>query len=125
MNEEEIKATNDEWMQRTWRPAVGVTYIVINVFDFIIFPILWSIFGAISNGELTPWQPLTLEATGLFHLSFGAILGVAAWSRGQEKMYGVDNNRYSRYRNNDRYDRYEETFDGDNYENPSVHRGER
>lgn len=124
MNEEEIKQANDEWLQRTWRPAVGVTYIVINVFDFIIFPILWSAFSVYFKGEIAPWQPLTLEATGLFHLAFGAILGVAAWSRGQEKLAGVDINRYSRRGNR----RYEETFDGPEYEdaeNSATYRGER
>lgn len=32
------------------------------------------------------WEPLTLQATGLFHVAFGAILGVAAWTRGNEKI---------------------------------------
>lgn len=68
------------WVEKTWRPAIGVTYIVINIFDFIIFPILWTITGFF-NGIHQPWHPLTLEATGLFHMAFGAILGVAAWNR--------------------------------------------
>jgi hypothetical protein len=126
MTEDEIKQNNDEWLQRTWRPAVGVTYIVINVFDFIIFPILWSAFSVYSKGEMAPWQPLTLEATGLFHLAFGAILGVAAWSRGQEKLAGVDINRYSNRRSSRRYD---DTFDdpeyADNSENSATYRGEQ
>lgn len=124
MTEDEIKNSNDEWIQKTWRPAVGVTYIVINVFDFIIFPILWSVIGIWTNGEIKPWQPLTLEATGLFHLSFGAILGVAAWSRGQEKLHGVDVNRY-RYRPSRYQDRYDDVFDDIEPENSAVHRGER
>lgn len=35
------------------------------------------------------WEPLTLAASGLFHLAFGAILGVTAWTRGQEKIERV------------------------------------
>ena len=33
----------------------------------------------------TQWQSLTLQNGGLIHLAFGAILGVTAWTRGQEK----------------------------------------
>lgn len=81
-----IQKENDEWLQRTWRPAVGVTYIVICVFDFILFPILWSAFFMATKQSILPWEPLTLKAAGTFHLAYGAILGVAAWSRGKEKM---------------------------------------
>lgn len=63
------------------------SYMVICVFDFIIAPILWSILQASYKGNITEaWQPLTLQGAGLFHLAMGAILGVTAWSRGQEKM---------------------------------------
>ena len=37
------------------------------------------------------WQPLTLQGGGLIHISFGAILGVAAWTRGQEKVEAIKN----------------------------------
>lgn len=94
---------DNEWIQKTWRPAVGVTYIVINIFDFIIFPILWTLYGMITKNAVTQWHPLTLDSTGLFHLSFGAILGVSAWSRGKEKVF----DEIERYRERDRYqDRY-------------------
>jgi hypothetical protein len=32
------------------------------------------------------WVPLTLQGNGMFHVAFGAILGVAAFTRGQEKV---------------------------------------
>jgi hypothetical protein len=32
------------------------------------------------------WSPLTLLSGGVFHAAMGAVLGVAAWSRGQEKI---------------------------------------
>lgn len=39
------------------------------------------------KGNVTEaWSPLTLQGAGLFHLAMGGILGVTAWSRGQEKM---------------------------------------
>lgn len=87
MNESSIKKQNDQWLQSHWRPAVGVAYIVINVFDFIIFPMLWTATSYLTKHDITQWKPLTLEYTGVFHLAFGAILGVAAWSRGVEKQY--------------------------------------
>jgi hypothetical protein len=36
------------------------------------------------------WQPLTLLGGAFFHLSFGAILGIAAFTRGQEKKAAIE-----------------------------------
>lgn len=77
----------ETWFNRKWRPAMAWSYMIICLFDFIIAPILWSLFMAANKGNVTEaWSPLTLQGAGLFHLSMGAILGVTAWSRGQEKM---------------------------------------
>jgi hypothetical protein len=55
-----------------------------------VFPVLWSLLQALSSGQVTSqWNPLTLQGAGLFHLAMGAVLGIAAWSRGQEKMAGA------------------------------------
>jgi hypothetical protein len=35
------------------------------------------------------WQPLTLQGGGLVHIAFGAILGISAYTRGQEKIAQV------------------------------------
>jgi hypothetical protein len=84
MSGNEIKET---WFTKRWRPAMAWSYMIICLFDFIIAPILWSIFQSSYKGNVTEaWMPLTLQGAGLFHLSMGAILGVTAWSRGQEKM---------------------------------------
>jgi hypothetical protein len=81
-------------MNSKWRPAMGWMYMIICTFDFIIFPILWSMLQAINQGSVTiPWQPITLQGAGLFHMAMGAIVGVTAWSRGQEKLGGVANGR--------------------------------
>jgi hypothetical protein len=37
------------------------------------------------------WQPLTLQGGGLIHIAFGAILGISAWTRGQEKIETIKN----------------------------------
>lgn len=80
----------ESWMNRKWRPAMGWTYMAICILDFAIFPIAWSILQAYADGVVTSqWDPLTLKGAGLFHMAMGAVLGIAAWSRGQEKIAGV------------------------------------
>jgi hypothetical protein len=82
----------EDWMQKKWRPAMGWTYMVICIFDMIVAPVLWSIIQMIGGGEVkTQWQPLTLQGAGLFHIAMGAVLGIAAYSRGQEKIASVEN----------------------------------
>ncbi len=77
----------ETWFNKRWRPAMAWSYMLICLFDFIVAPILWSILQASQKGNVTEaWTPLTLQGAGLFHLAMGAILGVTAWSRGQEKM---------------------------------------
>lgn len=85
------KQQQEDWMNRKWRPAMGWTYMVICILDFAVFPILWSILQAYSNGRVeTQWDPLTLKGAGLFHMAMGAILGIAAWTRGQEKIADIN-----------------------------------
>jgi hypothetical protein len=50
----------------------------------IFLPIIFKPFGLIM--PYTAWTSLTLSNGGLIHLAFGAILGVSAFSRGQEKI---------------------------------------
>ena len=84
--------SKENWLNAKWRPAMGWMYMTVCTFDFIIFPILWSILQAVNHGSVTTqWQPLTLQGAGLFHMAMGAIVGVTAWSRGQEKLGGVIN----------------------------------
>jgi membrane protein implicated in regulation of membrane protease activity len=78
-------------MRQTWRPITAFVYAAICIADFILFPVLWSILQATFNGSVTTqWQPITLQGAGLIHLSFGSILGVAAFSRNQDKKDGND-----------------------------------
>lgn len=82
----------EHWTDNKWRPMMGWIYMITCVADFIVFPILWSILQAYYNGQVTnQWDPLTLQGAGLFHMAMGAILGVAVWSRGQEKITGMLN----------------------------------
>jgi len=92
---EEVKGSeeSDHWMQTKWRPAMGWMYMIVCSFDFVIAPILWSVLQAISKGSVgTQWQPLTLQGAGLFHLAMGAVLGIAAFGRTQEKIANTASN---------------------------------
>jgi hypothetical protein len=82
---------NSDWMNTKWRPMMGWMYMTVCLFDFMLAPILWSVLQALGNhGHVeTQWQPLTLQGAGLFHVAMGAVLGIAAYGRTQEKLSGV------------------------------------
>ena len=67
-------------------------YMAICIFDFIIGPIFYAWFAYYTKdfAKFGEWQPLTLMGGGLFHAAMGAIIGVSAWGRTQEKLYGVN-----------------------------------
>lgn len=83
-----VKA-DEHWVNSKWRPAMGWLYMATCLFDFILFPILWSILQALTKGSVTiQWQPLTLQGAGLYHIAMGAVLGIAAYGRTKEKISG-------------------------------------
>lgn len=97
--------------KKLWRPLAAYIYLAICVLDFAIMPFYIEEDNLKSNlsvelakienfdnyespvqvkivEELTTireWEPLTLQGNGFFHLAFMAILGVAAYTRGNEK----------------------------------------
>jgi len=82
----------EDWMNSKWRPMMGWMYMLVCFFDFVIAPILWSLTQAMFHGGVNvQWQPLTLQGAGLFHISMGAVLGIAAYGRTQEKLNGANN----------------------------------
>lgn len=88
---EEVKKDED-WMQKKWRPAMGWMYMLVCFCDMVIFPVAWSVLQAVLHQPVTQWNPLTLQGAGLFHLAMGAVLGIAAWGRTQEKVAGAASN---------------------------------
>jgi hypothetical protein len=83
---------NEDWMNTKWRPAMGWMYMLVCITDFVLFPILWSLVQVIGDGKVeSQWVPITLQGAGLFHIAMGAILGIAAYGRTQEKMAGANN----------------------------------
>ena len=111
-----VRDNLEESAKRYWRPLAAYTYIIICLFDFIAMPVFTEVHNRQVNtqafvevSKLTSpevqikaieqlnlgekdWLPLTLEGGGLFHIAFGAILGVAAWTRGQEKRAALQFN---------------------------------
>lgn len=97
-------------IKKYWRPVAAYVYLAICLFDFVAGPVFMEMRNSRVNVEAfaqiqqiedkevqlaalakldlgrSTWQPLTLLGGGLFHLSFGGILGIAAWTRGQEKQ---------------------------------------
>jgi len=86
----------DDWMNTKWRPAMGWMYMGVCIFDFVLAPILWAVIQfwetEAANDAFRQWQPMTLQGAGLFHMAMGAVLGLAAWGRTQEKLNGTASN---------------------------------
>lgn len=103
------------WKQ-AWRPAAAYIYLVICIMDFIVFPGYYTIANSRASNTATVeeslkfkdssaqiealktlrreqvWTPITTSGAGMIHLAFGSILGVAAWTRGKEKIALVQQN---------------------------------
>ena len=89
-----LKIQEEKWVKSYWRPAMAWLYMVICFGDFVLFPAMALILPAVmaeagTAAEYTRWESLTLTNGGIMHVAFGAILGIAAWSRGKEKLSGV------------------------------------
>ena len=88
----EAEKKKEDWMNSKWRPMMGWMYMVVCIADFVLFPVLWSVVQVIGGGEVrTQWMPITLQGAGLFHIAMGAVLGIAAYGRTQEKLGGANN----------------------------------
>ena len=92
MAEQQPEKKDEDWMQKKWRPAMGWMYMGICTLDMAVFPVLWSVLQVIQHTTITQWQPLTLQGAGLFHVAMGAVLGIAAFGRTQEKLAGAAQN---------------------------------
>lgn len=92
-----------------WRSAAAYVYLLICLCDFVVMPMYYEYMNnrvsstqyvelalkfKDSSGQIEAlkslrmarvWEPLTLQSTGLFHVAFGAILGVVAW-KGKEHV---------------------------------------
>jgi hypothetical protein len=91
----EVKSASEQkkedWMNSKWRPMMGWMYMLVCTMDMVIFPVLWSLLQTTTGTQITQWNPLTLQGAGLFHIAMGAVLGIAAFGRTQEKLGGANN----------------------------------
>jgi hypothetical protein len=87
------KKKDDDWMTRKWRPMMAIMYMFCCLADFFIFPIMFTVVQfwetAVQNDAFRQWVPITLQGGGLFHVAMGAVLGVSAYGRTQEKLNGA------------------------------------
>lgn len=99
----------ESWITKNWRPLAAIVYLLICLTDFVAMPVYYewannrytadnlvelslkfAPIGQIESLRILrnerAWQPITLAQNGMLHIAFGAIIGVAAWSRGQDKQ---------------------------------------
>ena len=89
------KKKDEDWMTKKWRPMMAIMYMFCCLADFFIFPIMFTVVQfwetQAANDAFRQWVPITLQGGGLFHVAMGAVLGVSAYGRTQEKLNGAAN----------------------------------
>jgi hypothetical protein len=75
-------------MKDNWRSLMAMQYLVVCIFDFIIFPILLGWYSIYTHSTYQAWVSLTLQSGGLYHIAMGAICGVTSWAKSQERIKG-------------------------------------
>lgn len=95
VKEVKVEKPQEDWMTKKWRPMMAMMYMMCCLCDFAIFPVMFTIVQfwetAIQNDAFRQWVPITLQGGGLFHVAMGAVLGVSAYGRTQEKVAGAAN----------------------------------
>ncbi len=111
-----MRHIKEQTWKQAWRPAAAYAYLLICLADFVIFPAYYAVASNRSNNTAIveealkfkdstaqiealktlnreqTWTPITTAGGGMIHLAFGSILGVAAWTRGKEKIALVNQN---------------------------------
>lgn len=79
----------EAWFKCYWRPAAAWVYLFICLFDFVLAPVFFGWFSWFTKMDMKEWTPLTIQGGAIFHISFGAILGLYTWNRTKEKIAEV------------------------------------
>lgn len=61
-------------------------YLVVCLFDFLFAPILTGWYAWFAKVPYEAWKPITMSEGGFYHMAMGAIVGITAWTRGNEKI---------------------------------------
>jgi heme/copper-type cytochrome/quinol oxidase subunit 2 len=79
----------DENHKQKWTYLMGLTYMIVNIADFVVFPIMYTIVQfwetQAANDAFRQWVPLTLTNGGFIHIAFAAILGISAFNKEEKK----------------------------------------
>lgn len=79
----------DESHKQKWTYLMGLTYMIVNIADFVAFPIMFTIVQFFeteaANDAFRQWVPLTLTNGGFIHIAFAAILGISAFNKEEKK----------------------------------------
>jgi hypothetical protein len=79
----------DENHKQKWTYLMGLTYMIVNIADFVVFPIGYTIVQfwetQAANDAFRQWVPLTLTNGGFIHIAFAAILGISAFNKEEKK----------------------------------------
>ena len=81
----QVVIKDEPWVTRYWRPMMAWQYFAVCIFDFIIFPCV-AMYIEKETGHDFDWEPLTLKSGGFYHMTMGVVIGVSAWTRGQENL---------------------------------------
>lgn len=80
----------NDFMETKWRSMMGVMYMGVCIFDFVVAPIGWTFVQfweeEAMNDAFRQWDPITLYGAGFFHIAMGAILGISAYGKTQENL---------------------------------------
>ncbi|MEM4260718.1 MAG: hypothetical protein QXG00_05770 [Candidatus Woesearchaeota archaeon] len=97
----------EQWYQRSWRPMMAFVYMILCILDYGVRPLVNYMIYKKSNDlseivsiiedldsavqikiiDLMKEETIKPILSEFVHLAFGAILGVAAFSRGQRKNF--------------------------------------
>lgn len=94
MSKQTTETKQDDWWRNNWRNVGAAVYYVICLNDFVIGPFIFNTLQFYNPGqEVSQWTSMTLQSGGLFHIAFGALLGITAHGRTKEKLAGVHNDQ--------------------------------
>jgi hypothetical protein len=80
----------ESWAVKHWRPYMAWSWIIVCIFDLVIAPIAWTGLQAYMGMPLTQGVPISFQGGAFYHMAMGAVVGITAWSRGQEKIKYMD-----------------------------------
>lgn len=87
----ELKKEKEEnYIKQYWRPAMAWQYFCVCVFDFLLAPLITGWYAWFAKVPYEVWKPITMSESGFYHMAMGAIVGITAWTRGQEKLSRID-----------------------------------